>query len=126
MGRRWTGCTGGRRGGRGARRGRGRRVWEVRHKGSGRSKPQIRFDGAADVSFVSLPMHLTKQQKIVGAVLVVAVAAFMAARFVSGRDDDAAPVASAKGPQQPARPARRTVTRPAKVAQVVAGQGAEA
>lgn len=56
-------------------------------------------------------MQLTKQQKVVGAVLVLAVVAFAVDRWVIGNDEDLA-VASSAAPRQPA--ARRPVARQTK------------
>jgi hypothetical protein len=43
-------------------------------------------------------MQLTKQQKIVGAVLALAIGAFLVDRFVIGHESDAAPAVSARQP----------------------------
>ena len=80
--------------------------------GTVRPKPQSQFDEPRDVSFVSLPMQLTKQQKIVGAVLVLAVVAFGVDRWVIGTDDDLA-VSAPAGPRHSGA-ARRAIARPAK------------
>ena len=62
-------------------------------------------------------MQLTKQQKIVGAFLVVAVAALVTDRFVIGHDDDdSAVVATARTQRTPAPAGRRPVARQAKPA----------
>lgn len=63
---------------------------------------------------VPLPMQLSKQQKIVGAVLVLAVAAFVTDRWIIGHEaDDAVVEASAAASRQSAGPARRVAARPA-------------
>jgi len=58
-------------------------------------------------------MQLTKQQKIVSAVLAVAVVAFITDRWVIGHEDDAASLVASDGAARPAAP-RRPVARPPK------------
>ena len=83
-----------------------------------RSRRQNLFDDSADVSFVSLPMQLTKQQKIVGAVLVLAVAAFAVDRWVIGHEGDT--VAASSRASSATGAGRRPAARPVRAAAVAA------
>ena len=74
-----------------------------------------------------LPMQWTKQQKIVGAVLALAVAAFVVDRWVIGHEDDGPQAtASANAPRHASGPTRRPVARPARPAAAVAAAAPEA
>lgn len=63
-------------------------------------------------------MHLTKQQKIVGAMLALAVGAFVTDRWVIGQDDPAALIAPEAAALQQAGATRRPMVRPAITAAV--------
>ena len=69
-------------------------------------------------------MQLTKQQKIAGGVLLLAVLAFVTDRWVIGHDEDAALVAP-EGASRQVASTRRPVMRPAKPATAVATAPAE-
>jgi hypothetical protein len=74
-------------------------------------------------------MQWTKQQKIVGAVLVLAVAAFVVDRWVIGHEDDDGALVSAQGTAAPHRapgPSRRTIQRQAKPAAAAVAAAPEA